>query len=250
MRMPRGDAGKGWLCGLISIKVAAAARRHRAGGDSGREDGGDAIARSDERGGTGGRGGLRRLAILLLPLLVLATAALAAASPEQFVQRVEARFDAVRATGAGGREAACRSLVADLFDIRAIAEGTGGPGWKGFAASAKAALEAAVRHRLGGECVDVAERPSTGPGTIRRVKEIAGGIRLTVQFPREGGGADGAVFVWTLRAGGALGFTARDLSVDGRGLVAALRADLDAALAVRGGDVAAAIADLDRSRRK
>ncbi len=191
---------------------------------------------------------MRRLAAFVLPLL-LATAAFAAISPEQFVQRVDARFDAVRATSAGGREAACRSLVADLFDIRAVAEGTGGAAWKNFGTSAKTALEAAVRRRLAGECVGVAERPSTGPGVIRKVKEIAGGIRLTVQFPGEGS-AGGAVFVWTLRAGGALGFTARDLSVDGRGLVATLRADLDAALAVRGGDVAAAIADLDRTRRK
>lgn len=192
---------------------------------------------------------MRRLAALAFTFVLLATAAFAAVSPELFVERVEARFDQVRATGAGGREAACRSLVSDLFDIRAVAEGTGGSGWKTFAASAKTALEAAVRRRLAGECVGVAERPSTGPGVVRRIKEIAGGIRLTVQFPSQGGGA-GTVFVWTLRPGGALGFTARDLSVDGRGVVATLRADLDAALAVRGGDVAAAIADLDRSRRK
>ncbi|CAG1014243.1 MAG: hypothetical protein F9K19_03285 [Rhizobiaceae bacterium] len=178
----------------------------------------------------------------------LATAAFAAVSPETFVERVQARFDQIRAVGAGGREPACRSLVADLFDVRAVAEGTGGPGWKAFAASAKTALEAAVRHRLASECVDVADRPTTGPGVIRRVREIEGGIKLTVQFPKDGD--TGTVFVWTLRPGGALGFTARDLSVDGRGVVAMLRADLDAALAVHDGNVAAAIADLARSRRK
>lgn len=179
----------------------------------------------------------------------MATAAFAATSPEQFVQRVDARFDVVRAAGTSGREGACRSLVSDLFDAGAVAEGTGGTRWKTLPASAKTALHAAVRSRLAVECTGVAERPKTGPGVVRRVKEIEGGIRLTVQFPGENG-ADGAVFVWTLRAGGALGYTARDLSVDGRGLVATLRADLEAALAVHEGNIAAAIADLGRSRRR
>ncbi len=147
----------------------------------------------------------------------LATAAFAAVSPETFVERVQARFDQIRAVGAGGREPACRSLVADLFDVRAV-----------FADAAKAF--------------------QPGPGVIRRVREIEGGIKLTVQFPKDGD--TGTVFVWTLRPGGSLGFTARDLSVDGRGVVAMLRADLDAALAVHDGNVAAAIADLARSRRK
>ncbi len=191
---------------------------------------------------------MRRLAVFAFFSAFLATAVFAAVSPELFVERVQARFDQIRATGAGGREAACRSLVSDLFDVRAVAQGTGGPGWKTFAAAAKTALEAAVRRRLAGECVGVAERPATGPGVIRRVREIEGGIRLTVQFPKEGDA--GTVFVWTLRPGGPLGFTARDLTVDGRGVVATLRADFEAALAVHDGNVAAAIADLDRSRRK
>lgn len=191
---------------------------------------------------------MRRLAAFAFISAVLATAALAAVSPELFVERVQARFDQIRATGAGGREAACRSLVADLFDVRAVAEGAGGPGWKAFAAGTKTALEAAVRRRLASECADVADRPATGPGVIRRVKPIDGGIRLTVQFPKEGD--TGTVFVWTLRTGGSLGFTARDLSVDGRAVVAMLRADLEAALAVHDGNAAAAIADLARSGRK
>lgn len=179
----------------------------------------------------------------------MATAAFAAISPELFVQRVDARFDLVRAASVGGREGACRSLVSDLFDADAVAEGTGGPIWKSLSASAKTALRAAVRGRLAAECVGVAERRKTGPGVVRRVREIEGGIRLTVQFPGEGG-ADGTVFAWTLRTGGVLGFTARDLSVDGRGLVSTLRADLEAALAVHEGNVTAAIADLGRSRRR
>lgn len=191
---------------------------------------------------------MRRLAAFVVLSLLLAGAALAA-SPEHFVERVQGRFDAIRAAGASGRDAACRSLVSDLFDTGAVAEGTGGPLWKTLPASAKTALRVAVGSRLAVECVDVAERPATGPGVVRRVKETADGVRVTVQFPGEGG-ADGAVFVWTLRAGGALGFTARDLSVDGRGLVATLRADLEAALAVHEGNIAAAIADLGRSRRR
>jgi hypothetical protein len=188
---------------------------------------------------------LRRLAAFVVLSLWFVGAALAA-SPEQFVERVQGRFDAIRAVAAGGREAACRSLVADLFDVRAVAEGAGGPAWKKLGAPLKTAMEGAVRRRLVGECVDVAERPATGPGVVRKVKEIAGGIRLTVQFPADGG--NGAVFVWTLRGGGALGYTARDLSVDGRGLVATLRADFEAALAVHDGNAGEAIGDLGRSR--
>ncbi|HHZ10962.1 MAG TPA: hypothetical protein GX405_19520 [Rhizobiales bacterium] len=191
---------------------------------------------------------MKRLAVSAFLSALLASAVLAAISPELFVERVQARFDQIRATAAGGRDAACRSLVADLFDVSAVAEGVGGPGWKTFAAASRAALEAAVRRRLSSECADVADRPATGPGVVRRVREIEGGIRLTVQFPTEGD--TGTVFVWTLRPGGPLGFTARDLSVDGRAVVAMLRADLEAALAVHDGNVAAAIADLARSGRR
>jgi hypothetical protein len=56
------------------------------------------------------------------------------------------------------------------------------------------------------------------------------------------------VLVWTLVPGGPLGWRAVELVADGRGVAATLRAEFAAALAARGGDADAAIADLTAAR--
>ena len=187
-----------------------------------------------------------RLTALAFAFGLAATAALAAVPPETFVERTQARFDLVRAASGSARDRLCHALVTELFDGATIARATATTEWAGLSTQHRAALEAAVRRRLDGNCAEIAGRPKTGDGVVRRVREIEGGIRLTVQFPEANGG--GSVFVWTLRAGGSFGWTARDLVIDGRGVVATLRADFEAALATRGGNVGAAIAELGRTR--
>lgn len=183
---------------------------------------------------------------MVLLVVLLASAALAAVSPQDFVERTQARFDTVRAASGTARDRLCHALVAELFDGATIARATAAAEWAGLSTQHRAALGAAVRRRLDGNCAEIAARPKTGDGVVRRVREIEGGIRLTVQFPDANG--DGSVFVWTLRPGGSFGWTARDLVIDGRGVMATLRADFEAALAARGGNVGAAISDLARVR--
>jgi hypothetical protein len=79
---------------------------------------------------------------------------------------------------------------------------------------------------------------------IRRRREVPEGLRLTTQLPA----ADGSALVWTLVPGGPLGWRAVELVADGRGVAATLRAEFAAALAARGGDADAAIADLAAAR--
>jgi ABC-type transporter MlaC component len=189
---------------------------------------------------------LRRAAPFIGLFLALTAAALAAVSPESYVAQTEVRFTAIRAAAADAKEPLCRRLVSDLFDESAVAAGAAGPLWKSFSASQRSALQEAVRRRIAGECAGMARRAETGEGVIRRVREIEGGIRLTVQYPDPSGA--GPVFVWTLRPGGSFGWSARDLAIDGRGVVATLRADFEALLATHSGNVAAAIAGLGRTR--
>ena len=89
-------------------------------------------------------------------------------------------------------------------------------------------------------------RPDPGAASIARTREAAGALRVTTQFPATDGA--GSVLVWTLAPGGPWGMQARDLVSDGRSVAATLRGEFESALAARGGDLAAAIAELGRGR--
>jgi ABC-type transporter MlaC component len=182
---------------------------------------------------------------ILLAFALAFTAATAAASvpPETFVRRSEARYDALRQLGDdASRLAGCRRLVGEAFDSRAIARAVAADRWNALTPANRSALEAAVAKRLAGECRNQLDRPGPVNGTVRRIREIEGGVRITVDYQDENGA--GSVLTWTLRPGGAWGWTALDLQAEGRGMVASLRADFEGALDARGGNVAAAIADL------
>lgn len=183
---------------------------------------------------------LRLGALVALLFLAGAAVASAAAPVESFVTGVDTRLDELRATEPGARADGCGQLLDDAFDETAIVPAVAAGHW-GSLGQFRDDFAAAVGARLLRACLDVLVRDDEGDGTVRRVRERDGYQRVTVQY----GTAEnpGTVLVWTLQPGGPLGWQAVDLTVEGRGLVAELRADFEAALGARG-SVPAAIADL------
>lgn len=190
--------------------------------------------------------GLARLAVLLAALGVAASAQ-AQPSAEAFVRRTEEGFRGARALAdRTAQESRCAVLMGEIFDTAALAEAAAGTGWAAMTAAERVALAGASLARLGRECRSLMARPDPGAATIARIRDAAGALRVTTQLPATDGA--GSVLVWTLAPGGPWGMQARDLVSDGRSVAATLRGEFESALAARGGDIAAAIAELGRGR--
>ena len=187
--------------------------------------------------------------VLLLAALWLLPPWLAAAQPDPagFLAVVESRLRAARALpDAAAQRQACAALLAEAFDAAALARAAAAEAWDGLGPARRAALQAAAGARLARECPSLLARPDPGDAMIHRQREVPEGLRLTAQLPAADG--SGSVLVWTLTPGGPLGWRAVELVADGRGVAATLRAEFAAALAARGGDADAAIADLAGAR--
>lgn len=170
-----------------------------------------------------------------------------AAGPEDFLAALEARLGAARAQPVrADAETACAATLADAFDTALLAEAVAGEAVRDWPAPERAALAAAIASRLARECRDLLRRPDPGPARVLRLREGPGGPRLTVEIPS--GEGPGHIVTWTLVPGGPLGWRAREMLADGRGLAATLRAEFEGALAMRSGDRGAAIRDLARGQ--
>jgi ABC-type transporter MlaC component len=188
---------------------------------------------------------VRPVAALALLLLSLSTAAAPAASPESFVARSQERFEAIRArSGEASRRADCSAFVVTAFDLSHLTRAAAGRRWDELGPALHSALAAAISRRMVNECTNILDRPEQGPAVVRRVRQISGAVRVTAQLQDTG-----RVFVWTLRHGGAWGFKALDLIVDGRSVAVTLRDEFEAQLSIRGGDARMAINDLARIGR-
>jgi hypothetical protein len=186
---------------------------------------------------------------LLSAVLGLLPPLLPAAQPDPacFLAAVEARLRAARALPDNtARRQACAALLAEAFDTAALARTAAAEVWDGLSPQRRAALEAAVRARLARECPSLLARPDPGDAVVHRQREVPGGLQVTLQLPAADG--SGSVLVWTLSPGGSLGWRAAELVADGRGVAATLHVEFAAALAARGGDADAAIADLAGAR--
>ncbi|WP_026380406.1 ABC transporter substrate-binding protein [Afifella pfennigii] len=186
------------------------------------------------------------VAFLAFFMIALSSQALAA-DPESFVSKSQERLTAARQAPSGGpQRSACSKLVGDTFDLNAIAKASAGQDWNVYSNRLKGKLAEAIGTRLTGECLDLLDDRIAGEAVVRRVRQTQGGASVTAQMDN----AKAAVFVWRLRPGGALGWTAVDLSVDGRGLVATIKADLASYIRTRNGEIEPAIEDFARAGRK
>ncbi len=168
---------------------------------------------------------------------------MAATDPSVFVQLAQTAMTAARqAPTPQGQGAGCTALIADAFDIPALARGVAGPHWDSLKPDEVTALGAAIARRLVGECIALLARPAPGAAAIKRVRTTDSGVRVTT-LASDAKGNDHAS-IWALRPGGPWGFRAIDLIVDGTSTVQTLGQDLDAALTARPGDTSAAIASL------
>lgn len=184
---------------------------------------------------------------VLAAVVAVAGPAGAQTPAEAFVRRAEEGLRAARALpDRPARESRCAALMTEMFDSDALAESTAGAGWPALPPPQRAALVEAVGTRLRRECRALMARPDPGSPSILRIRESGGLLRVTTQLPATDG--TGSVLVWALAPGGAWGMQARDLVSDGRSVAGLLRGEFEGALAARGGDPAAAIADLGRGR--
>lgn len=191
---------------------------------------------------------MRRAAALLLPGLLAAAVALAQ-DARGFVAAVEARLRAARALpDPAARQAACRQALAEAFDAQALARTAAGPRWEGFDAALRSELAAATGARLGRECAPLLAAPEAGAAEVVRERATSSGWRLTTRLARAGAGD--LILVWAVAPGGAMGWRLTDMTVDGIGVAATLRSELDALLAVHEGDARAAVAALAADGRR
>jgi ABC-type transporter MlaC component len=188
-----------------------------------------------------------RLVAFVAAMLLSAAPSYAAAPPEAYVSHSEAEFRTLRALPPGSRPAGCARAMDKAFDRAAVAKAVAGALWAGMGPGLRGDLDDAVAERLVAACLELLDRPDEGSAAVKRVRELGGGlVRITVQY--EGRNGSGTVLVYTLRPGGVWGWKAVDLFAEGSGVVATLQADFEAALAARGGNVPAAIADLAGKR--
>lgn len=185
-----------------------------------------------------------RLTIMVLALLGMfgATAhAQAAADLQAFFDGTQQRLTKIAALPEASRRRTCDTLVLDVFDLKALARAVASAGhWNVMRVETREELTKAVTGRLSKECVALVDRANPGLARIGRTRDVPGGTRLTVLIPDDQGKE--RVVVWSLRSGGRLGWTATDLSVDGRAAAATFRQDFESALSARPGPVSSAVA--------
>ncbi len=156
-----------------------------------------------------------------------------------FFDRVQARIASIRQVSGDQRREACLKFVQQAFDTSEIGKRAASEHWQALARGLRTELVSAIAARLGKECVGVVSRLDPADASIARIRETADGIRMTVVFTE----ADGrqSFVVWSLRPGGVFAWTALDLSVDGRGMLATFKSDFESALIATGGNLERAI---------
>ncbi len=181
--------------------------------------------------------------IALLVFLLSAGEAYAAQG-DDFFERVQARLTSMEQLSHAKRLSACRDFVHQVLDTSGVAKAVASTHWSALGSGLKGNLVSTIVGRLARECVDLLSRMGSASASIARVREISGGLRMTVAL-READGRETLV-VWTIRPGGAFAWTALDLSVDGRGMRATFKSDFESALMATGGNLERAIEQFSR----
>lgn len=181
--------------------------------------------------------------IALLVFLLSAGEAYAAPG-DDFFERVQARLTSMEQLSDGKRPSACRDFVRQVLDTSGVAKAVASTHWSALGSGLRGSLISTIVSRLARECVDLLAREGSASASILRVREIPGGLRMTVAL-REKDGRETLV-VWTIRPGGAFAWTASDLSVDGRGMRATFKSDFESALMATGGNLERAIEQFAR----
>lgn len=170
-----------------------------------------------------------------------------------FFDATQRRLVAISGTAAASRGPGCAALVAELFDLAAVARSVAATdNWSVMPPPVRQRMRRAVATRFARECISLVDRSDPAGARIVRVRERPGGVRMTVLAP-DRQGLDRTI-VWTLRPGspqggppgGRRGWTATDLEADGRSVVSVLRHEFENSLLARQGNVGEAVAHFSR----
>lgn len=183
---------------------------------------------------------LSRIGLVVLTLAGPSGSA-AAADPQAFFEGTRHRLTRIAATPENERRRACDALTGDIFDLTALARKVASTDdWNVMRRETRDQLTKAVAGRLARECVALVDHADPAAAQVAKIRDVAGGVRLTVLMPDAQGKE--RVVVWSLRAGGRLGWTATDLSIDGRAAGASFHQDFENARSARPGPISGAVA--------
>jgi hypothetical protein len=139
----------------------------------------------------------------------------------------------------GWAATSCAFVIQDGIDVVSIALTAAGTLWGAMNTTERNAFVAAVRSRALAACRQELVLRGRTRFEILRVRETSSGVSLTVRCSHEDGSEK--VVTWRLRPGGAWGWLAQDLILDGGSMAGMLRAEVER-LAARPGADAASIA--------
>ena len=178
----------------------------------------------------------------LFPFVVLLVPVVAqpnSPSADEYFSRSQERLVSIGRPPEANPSKSCLAYVQDAFDTPSIAQAIASDRWKEMGVRHRDLLAAAIAVRLARECVSLLSRADPAQARLARMRELPGAVRLTVTY-RDAEGQEG-LLAWTVRPGGALGWTALDLTVDGRGMQAMFGTDFAGALIATGGDLESAV---------
>jgi ABC-type transporter MlaC component len=160
------------------------------------------------------------------------------AAVQTFVRQVNAVVASVEPGNRAAIETACGRLVAQAFDVPAMAPEIAGEAWRRMNAAERQAYQRGLAGKAATECVAHGNEMAGNTLDLVGVRKGDSGDRLVAVRQSQG---RGRTVIWRVRAreGGSL--KAIDMMVDGRSLAAAARRDARDVLERTGGDVTALI---------
>ena len=162
---------------------------------------------------------------------------------QRYFQRVDMAFSAVAERSAIYRQT-CKDFVGSAMDINAIAEVVAGAMTTKPSEAQTVRLKAVLKSRFQHECEEL--RGDFGNRALHILGgRQKGGLWIVTTRTSSSNGKDRTI-VWKLKSGGSWGMRAEDMSVDGRGVIATLLAEINNRLPDGNGNIDEAIGFLAR----
>jgi ABC-type transporter MlaC component len=162
----------------------------------------------------------------------------AGADVAAFVARINALVAPVKPGDRKAVRAVCDRIVAQSFDIRAMAHDIAGEAWTRMNAEQRASYVRGLGKRASSDCASHGSEVAGNTVELVGVRSGESGDRLVAVKQSKG---RGRTVVWQVRAGGDGALKAVDMTVDGRSLAAAARRDAKNVLKKADGNVLALI---------
>jgi ABC-type transporter MlaC component len=180
----------------------------------------------------------RVLAAVVAMLASSAQAPAAESDVAAFVQRINKVIGSVEPGDRAAIRTACQTLVAQSFDIEAMAPSITDEAWQRMNADQRQAYAAGLARRAASDCVAHGREIAGNTVVLVGVRNGESGDLLIAV--RQSGG-NGRTVIWQVRSDGRGRLRAVDMTVDGRSLAASARRDARNVLEKSDGNVIALV---------